>query len=109
MIDLLNRLYCSPNMRCNFCHNVKGQAVVDFLAEHPDSRVTKFYEDLPDEVDKVCMTQTTFKGQLWQLFFDGASRTGPRRNIVAPQNYVIPRAFLLTELGSNNVAEKILS
>ena len=29
---------------------VKGQAVADFLAEHPDPRMTKLYENLPDEV-----------------------------------------------------------
>ena len=40
---------------------VKGQAVVDFLAKHPDPRTTKLYEDLPDEVTEACMTQTTFK------------------------------------------------
>jgi len=50
---------------------------------------------------------------VWQLFFDGALRTGPRENIIARvgvvlvslQNYVIPHAFLLTEPCSNNVAE----
>jgi len=50
---------------------------------------------------------------VWQLFFDGASKTDPRGNIIAgvgvvlisPQNYVIPRAFSLTEPCSNNVAE----
>jgi len=35
---------------------VKGQAMVDFLAEHLDPRVTKLYEDLPDEVAEVCLT-----------------------------------------------------
>jgi len=50
---------------------------------------------------------------VWQLFFDGASRTGPRGNIIARvglvlvslQNYVIPSAFSLIEPCSNNVAE----
>jgi len=96
---------------------VKGQAVADFLAEHPDPRAFKLYEDLPDEIAEVYLTQTSFEGQVWQLFFDGTSRTGPRGNIVAgvgvvlisPQNYVIPRAFSLTELCSNNVAEYMLS
>jgi len=85
----------------------------DFLAKHPDSRTTKLYEDLPDEIAKVCMTQTSFEEQVWQLFFDGESRTGPRGNIIAgvgvvlvsPQNYVIPYAFSLTEMCSNNVVE----
>ena len=74
---------------------VNGQAVANFLAEHPDPKATKLYEDLPDEVVKVCLTQASFKEQVWQLFFDGALRMGPRGNIVAgvgvilgsPQNY----------------------
>ena len=87
--------------------------MADFLAEHPDPRAIKLYEHLPDEVAEVCLTQTSFEEQVWQLFFDGASRTGPRENIVAgvevvlfsPQNYVIPRAFSLTESCSNYIAE----
>ena len=79
----------------------KGQAVVDFLAEHPDSGATRLYEDLPNEITEVYMTQMSFEEQAWKLFFDGASRMGPTGNIVArlgvvllsPQNYVIPRAF----------------
>jgi len=43
---------------------VKGQAVTDFLAEHPDSRMTKLYENLPDESVEVCLTQTSFEGQV---------------------------------------------
>ena len=62
---------------------VKGQAVTDFLAEHPDPKVTKLNEDLPDEVVEVCQIQTSFEGQIWQLFFDGASKTGPRGHVVA--------------------------
>ena len=96
---------------------VKGQSLADFLAEYPDPRKTKFYEYLPDEVAEVCLTQTFFEGQVWQLFFDSASRTGPRENIVAgvrvvlvsPQNYVIPHVFLLTEPCSNNVGNTMLS
>ena len=92
---------------------VKGQTVADFLVKHPDPKATKLYEDLPDEVAEVCLTQTSFEEQVWQLFFDGASRTGLRGIIIAgvgvvlvsPQNYVIPRAFSLIEPCSNNVAE----
>ena len=43
---------------------MKGQAVADFLAEHPDPKATKFYEVLIDEVAKVCLTQISFKGQV---------------------------------------------
>ena len=62
---------------------VKGQAVADFLAEHPDPRATELYEDLPDEIAEVCLTQTSFEGQVCQLFFDGASRTGPQGHVIA--------------------------
>ena len=94
---------------------MKGQAVADFLAEHLDPRATELYEDLPNEVAEVCLTQTSSESQVWQLFFDGTSRIGPRGHIIAgvgvvlvsPQNYVIPRAFSLTEPCSNNVAEYI--
>ena len=40
---------------------VKGQAVADLLAEHPDLRITELYEDLPDEVAEVCLSQTSFE------------------------------------------------
>jgi len=67
----------------------KEQAVADFLAQHPDPRAAKLYEDLSDEVAEVCLTQTSFEEQMWQLFFDGALRTGPRGNIVAGVGVVI--------------------
>jgi len=41
---------------------VKRQAVADFLAEHPDLRMTKLYTVLLDEVTVVCLTQTSFEG-----------------------------------------------
>ena len=74
----------------------EGTSSGRFLAEHSNPKSTKLYEDLPDEIVEVCMTQTSFEEQVWQLFFDGTSRTGPKGNIVAgvgvvlvsPQNYV---------------------
>ena len=47
------------------------------------------------------------------MFFDGASRIGPKGRIIAgvgvvfisPQNHVLPSVFSLTESYSNNVAE----
>ena len=96
-----------------FTENHGGTSSGRFLIEHSNPKSTKLYEDLPDEIAEVCMTQTFFKEQVWQLFFDGTLRTGPKGNIVAgvgvvlvsPQNYVIPRAFSLTEPCSNTVAE----
>jgi len=51
--------------------------------------------------------------EVWQMFFDGTSRTDPKGKTTAgvgvayisPQNHVLPRAFSLTEPCSNNVAE----
>ena len=40
---------------------VKGQAVTDFLVEHPDPRTIELYEDLPDEIAEVCLTQILSK------------------------------------------------
>ena len=90
---------------------MKGQAVADFLAEYPDSRMIKLYEDLPNEVAEIYITQSSFEEQVWQLFFDGASKIGGNIMVgvgavlVSLQNYMIPRAFLLTEPCSNNVTE----
>ena len=47
------------------------------------------------------------------MFFDGASRTGPKSKIIAgvglvfisAENHVLPRAFLLTEPCSNNMTK----
>jgi len=38
--------------------------VADFLAEHPDPRTIKFYEDLVDEIAEVYIIQTSFKEQV---------------------------------------------
>jgi len=70
---------------------IKGQAVVDFLADHSVPGTSKLYDNLPD----------------------GASRMNPLGNIIAgvgvvliaPHNYVIPHAFSLSEPCSNNVSE----
>ena len=91
---------------------VKGQAVADFLADHPVLGNSKLYDDLPDEIAEVNVNSSS-EEQMWQLFFDGASRTNPEGNIVAgvgivlisPHNFVIPRAFSLTKPCSNNVSE----
>ena len=53
------------------------------------------------------------ENEVWQMFFDGASRTGRKGKIIASvgvvfistQNHVLPRAFSLTDTCSNNVAE----
>jgi len=92
---------------------VKGQAVAGFLGDHPVPGTSKLYDDLPDEIAEVNFINASSGEQVSQLFFDGASRTNPEGNIIAgvgvvlisSHNYVISRAFLLTEPCSNNVSE----
>jgi len=51
--------------------------------------------------------------EVWQMLFDGASRTDPKSRIIAgvgvvfisPQNHVLSQAFSLTEPCSNNIAK----
>ena len=92
---------------------IKGQVVANFLADHPVPGSLKLYDDIPDEVVEVNMIDVSSKEQVWQLFFDEASRTSPKGNIIAVlgvvlislHNYLIPRAFSLTKPCSNNVSE----
>ena len=89
---------------------VKGQALTDFLAIHPIPESSKLYEDIPDVIFESNMIS---EDEVWQMFFDGASKTSPKGKtnagvgvvFISPQNHVLPRTFLLTEPYSNNVAE----
>ena len=89
---------------------IKDQALADFLAAHLVSETLKLHEDIPDEVIEANMTS---RDDVWQMFFNGASRAGPTSKIIAgvgvvfvsPENHVLSRAFSLTESFSNNVAE----
>jgi len=88
----------------------KGQALADFLAAHPVPKMSKLYTDIPDEVIK---TNLTSEDKVWQMFFDGTSRTGSTSKIIAgvgvvfvsSENHVLYCAFSLTEPCTNNVAE----
>jgi len=51
--------------------------VADFLADYPVPETSKLYVDLPDEIAEVNLINASSKEQVWQLFFDGASRTNP--------------------------------
>src|SRR3954465_13917845 len=89
----------------------KGQAIADLLAENPRSNSATLFEGLPDETAEVHSSQ--IYPSVWQMNFDGASRTIPRAGLVAgvgvvfisPQNHVMPCAFSLTKPCTNNVAE----
>ena len=69
---------------------------------------SKLNEDIPDEVIKTNMTSND---KVWQMFFDGILRMGPKEIVrvvvvfISPHNHVLPCAFSLTEPCSNNVTE----
>ncbi|KAM1551306.1 hypothetical protein ACFX10_043457 [Malus domestica] len=78
---------------------VKGQALADFLANHPILADWKISDDLPDEeVFYIDIFPT------WTMFFD-RSALADRVVFMSPQRQVLPYFFRLSELGSNNVAE----
>ena len=89
---------------------VKGQALADFLAAHLVPETSKIYTNIPD---KVIEENMTLEGDIWQMFFDDASRIGPTGKIIigvgmvfiSPKNHILSHAFSLTESCSNNVAE----
>ncbi|KAJ6826863.1 uncharacterized protein M6B38_369495 [Iris pallida] len=89
---------------------MRKSTLADFLAAYPIPETSKLYKDIPNEVVDCNMT---LKDDIWQLYFDGASRVGPKGNIVSgvgivlvsPDKMVIYRAYSLNEPCSNNVAE----
>jgi len=58
---------------------VKGQALADFLVAHSVSESSNLHKDIPN---KVFESNMTLEDKVWQMFFDGASRTGPQDKII---------------------------
>jgi len=44
---------------------VKGQAVVDFLADHPVLGTSKLYDDLPDKIAELNLINASSEEQVW--------------------------------------------
>jgi len=59
---------------------IKGQALADFLAANPMPETLKLHTDISNEVIEAIMTS---EDDVRQMFFDGASRTGPTDKIIA--------------------------
>ncbi|KAL0434267.1 UNVERIFIED_CONTAM: hypothetical protein Slati_2761000 [Sesamum latifolium] len=82
---------------------VKGQALANFLADHPMPVEWEISDDFPDE--------NVFSVEIlsaWTMFFDGAARTdgaGAGIFFISPEKQVLTYSFVLGELCSNNVAE----
>ncbi|KAL4028108.1 hypothetical protein IC575_011301 [Cucumis melo] len=82
---------------------IKGQALADFLANHPIRSDWKLCKDLPD--DEVFFTEMV---EPWTMYFDGAPRrsgAGAGIVLISPEKHMLPYSFALAELCSNNVAE----
>ncbi|KAA0050334.1 uncharacterized protein E6C27_scaffold88G00600 [Cucumis melo var. makuwa] len=82
---------------------VKGQALADFLADHPVPSNWKLCDDLPDE--EVSFVESM---EPWIMFFDGAARrsgAGVGIVFISPEKHMLPYSFTLGELCSNNVAK----
>ncbi|XP_020270775.1 uncharacterized protein LOC109845958 [Asparagus officinalis] len=75
---------------------IKGQAMVDFLADHPVSESSKLYEDLADEVAEACATQEVIRGG--HIILRGYSLIEPCTNNVAEYNALLLRIQLAEEL-----------
>ena len=88
---------------------IKGQALADFLAAYPVLETLKLHVDIPNEVIEANMTSGD---DVWQMFFDGASRTGSTGKIisrmgvvfVSSENHLLPHTFSLMEPYPNNVS-----
>ncbi|KAL0539474.1 hypothetical protein IC582_023686 [Cucumis melo] len=82
---------------------IKGQALIDFFADHPIPSDWKLYEDLPDhEVFFMVVVEP------WTMYFDGITRrsgAGAGIVLISPEKHMLPYSFALAELCSNNVAE----
>ena len=82
---------------------MKGQALADFLANHPIPDDWELSDDLPDK--EVMVIEIS---QPWKMFFDGAAQrcgVGAGVVFVTPKGDILPYSFTLTECCSNNVDE----
>ncbi|XP_037495152.1 uncharacterized protein LOC119370655 [Jatropha curcas] len=81
---------------------IKGQALANFLANHPNLDDWKFSEELPDE--EVFLVEVP---QPWIMFFNGASSQmgGARVVLITLKGEILPFTFNLVKRCSNNVAE----
>ncbi|XP_070056828.1 uncharacterized protein [Nicotiana tomentosiformis] len=82
---------------------VKGQALANFLVDHPLPVEWELSDEFPDE-------DVLFIEELppWTMFFDGSARrngAGTCTVLISPERQVLPFSFILGETCSNNAAE----
>ncbi|XP_015072667.1 uncharacterized protein LOC107016839 [Solanum pennellii] len=83
--------------------SVKGQALADFLADHPIPNDWELTDEFPDEDAMLIEVQPP-----WKMYFDGAThRGGAGAGVVfiTSQEEILPFSFTLKQCCSINVAE----
>ena len=93
---------------------IKGQALADFLAEHPIPADSPLACEFPDE--EIMHVEEGKKG--WEMYFDGASSIRPTKGkqipkiragiglvFVTPEGGIVQYSFAMTEPCTNNEAE----
>ncbi|KAG9453408.1 hypothetical protein H6P81_006312 [Aristolochia fimbriata] len=82
---------------------IKGQALANFLADHPVPAEWELTEEFPDE--EIFLVEVL---PPWEMYFDGAARrngAGVGVLFVSPRRDLLPYSFVLTQNCSNNEAE----
>ncbi|KAG9458170.1 hypothetical protein H6P81_002678 [Aristolochia fimbriata] len=82
---------------------IKGQALANFLADHPVSAEWELTEEFPDE--EIFLVEVL---PPWEMYFDGAARrngAGAGVLFVSPKKDLLPYSFVLTQNCSKNEAE----
>ncbi|KAG9447538.1 hypothetical protein H6P81_013666 [Aristolochia fimbriata] len=82
---------------------IKGQALANFLADHPVPSEWELTEEFPDE--EIFLVEIL---PPWKMYFEGAARrngAGAGVFFVLPKDNLLPYSFVLTQNCSNNVAE----
>ncbi|KAG9453420.1 hypothetical protein H6P81_006324 [Aristolochia fimbriata] len=82
---------------------IKGQALANFLADHPVPAEWELIEEFPDE--EIFLVKVL---PPWEMYFDGSLRkNGASAGVlfVSPRKDLLPYSFVLTQNCSNNEAE----
>ncbi|KAG9450539.1 hypothetical protein H6P81_010504 [Aristolochia fimbriata] len=82
---------------------IKGQALANFLADHPVPAEWELTEEFPDE--EIFLVEVL---PPWEMYFDGAARrsgAGAGVPFVSPKKDLLTYSFVLTQACSNNEAE----
>ncbi|KAG9444536.1 hypothetical protein H6P81_015876 [Aristolochia fimbriata] len=82
---------------------IKGQALANFLADHPVPAEWELTEEFPDE--EIFLVEVL---PPWEMYFDGAARrngAGAGVLFVSPKKDLLSYSFVLSQICSNNEAK----